>query len=82
MNDRLDKIEAQIQGASNIPEETKSELLQLVQELRTEAASHAEETQNMALEGLSGPVGELETAHPRLMQIVNRLASALSSVGI
>ena|ERR1700677_1282336 len=109
IQDRLEKIEAKVQGAPNIPDDTKTQLLSLLGDLKTEIAAlaqtHDENAQSIAhftdvstqevtnaekqpekvdaaLEGLAGSVTGFETTHPRLAQIVNRLAAALSSVGI
>jgi hypothetical protein len=40
------------------------------------------ETLDDALGGLSGTVTELEATHPRLAELVNRLAVALANMGI
>ena len=89
IQDHLDKIEARVQGASNIPEETKTELLGLIAELKTEAGGlpAAEDGQapvdaDNAVEKLTGSVSEFETSHPKLAQLINRLAVTLSGVGI
>jgi hypothetical protein len=109
IQDSLDKIEASVQGASNIPDDTKTQLLGLLAELKTEvsalAATHGENARDIALlagasaheatregkepgevdaalEKLTGSVSGFETTHPRLAQIVNRLAVTLSGVGI
>jgi hypothetical protein len=109
IQDRLDQIEAKVQGASNIPDDTKAQLLALLEDLKKEmlafAGTHDEKAQaiahytdvttqevtraqqepgqvDAALEGLTGSVSGFETTHPRLTQIVNRLADTLSSMGI
>ena len=109
IQDRLDKIEAEVQQAGNIPEETRTQLLGLLEDLKKEVAAlsgtHDEKARaiahftdvstreatraekqpervDAALEGLTGSVSGFETTHPRLTQIVNRLAVTLSGVGI
>ncbi len=109
IQDRLDQIEAKVQGASNIPDDTKAQLLSLIGDLKTEvvalAATHGDEAEaithythataeeatgagkepekmDAALTGLAGSVSGFEATHPRLTQIVNRLADTLSNVGI
>lgn len=86
IRNRLDEIEAKVQGASNIPEDTRAQLLTLLGDLKTEAVklaeTHDEKTVDAALEGLTTPVSDFETTHPKLTQLVNRLADMLSSVGI
>ncbi len=109
IDDRLEQIEAKLQAASNIPDETKTQLLALIADLKKEvgalAGTHQAQAQAIAhyadvttqevtrpgnepekvgaaLEGLTGSVSGFETTHPKLTQIVNRLAVTLSSVGI
>jgi len=52
IQDRLDKIEAKVQGASNIPEETKAQLLGLLEDLKKEVqslpAAHDEKAEAIA----------------------------------
>jgi hypothetical protein len=109
IQDRLDKIEAKVQGASNIPDDTKTQLLALLADLKAEvnalATTHDENAREIArfadlstqeatrpekepaevdaaLEKLTGSVSGFETTHPKLAQIVNRLAVMLSGGGI
>lgn len=106
---QIELIEAKVQGAPNLPEPTKAELLDLLKSLRQEVKSlsetHAEAAVSItgfanvsahegirgekrpdlldtALKGLSESVSELETSHPKLVDIVNRLTVALSNMGI
>ena len=107
IQDRIAKIEATLSN-SNIPAETRQELLGLLAELKAEvtplAATHEAEAQNitqltddalrgasegeksdettLALEGLTATVRDFEASHPRLVQIVDRLALTLSNMGI
>ncbi|HVN95500.1 MAG TPA: DUF4404 family protein [Syntrophorhabdaceae bacterium] len=37
---------------------------------------------DLSLKGLTSSVGELETSHPNLVEIVNRIAHVLSNMGI
>jgi len=41
-----------------------------------------QEELDTALEGLTGSVTELEASHPRLAEVVNRIAVTLSNMGI
>ncbi len=93
VEERIKNIEARIQASPELPDSTKAELLQVVAELRAElqgvAAEHLEQahaasepTAGDALGGLGGMVTALEATHPRIAAIANRLAVALSNMGI
>ncbi len=107
MSERLAKIESALREATNIPEATRNELLNLVAGLKAEllplSDTHSEPAQEIlgnteaavrasaarwgdgaaeAAEGLSASVREFEATHPRLVEIVDQLASTLSNLGI
>lgn len=109
IKERIDKIENAVQGAVNLPAETKQELLALLSELKAEVAplnaTHGEDADSIArfadasfheatrsarkpqqaaaaLSGLSASVEGFEASHPRLVQIVDRIALTLSNMGI
>src|SRR3954470_23287808 len=109
IQDRIDKIQAAVNGAQNLPEATRAELLQLLTELKSEVAplaeAHDENAQSIAqyaeasvqeatrsekdpaqaeaaLGGLTASVEGFEASHPQLVQVVNRIAVALSNMGI
>jgi F0F1-type ATP synthase membrane subunit b/b' len=109
IQDRIDKIEATLKEARNLPAETREELLQLLAELKSEVApltaTHRQEAESIArfadasvhevvgterksaqaasaLEGLKASVEGFEASHPRLVEIVDRLAITLSNMGI
>lgn len=52
IQERIEQIESKIQGSQNVPEETKCELLQLLQTLRSEtgelAVTHPEKAERLA----------------------------------
>jgi|HubBroStandDraft_1064217.scaffolds.fasta_scaffold262355_2 predicted nucleic acid-binding Zn-ribbon protein len=83
-------IEAKIR-AEKISDSGKSELLQLLGKLKAELAT-LEETSDATrekLKSLKSPVEELrssvedfEQSHPKLVQTVNSISSALSNLGI
>ncbi len=94
VEDHLSIIESRVQSSSNLPEAAKVELLEVIGELRAElrgvnkehlageaAASHGESIDEV-VGGLTGTLATLEATHPRLVQLANRLAVALSNVGI
>ena len=98
IEDRIRNIEARVQGSGNLPESAKAELLEITGALREELQAvnkeHLEQAEGTAgeaphgeslddaLGGLSGTVTELEAMHPRLSELANRLAVALSNMGI
>ncbi|SRR5258705_11932385 len=106
IRDTLSKIEAKLQGASALTEESRAELLQLLGELKGEigtvdeeqARSIADQTEHVttqataesqnpellkrSLEELSASVGGFEESHPGLVQVVNRICTTLSNIGI
>jgi hypothetical protein len=109
IQDRIEKIAADIQGTQNIPDEKKAELLNLLSGLKTEiealSKTHGEDARSItgfadvstseatregkkpqlisaSLDGLTSSVEGFEVSHPRLTQLVNRLAVILSDMGI
>jgi len=97
VEDRIRNIESRVQGSKNLPEATKSELMDILTALREELrgvnSEHLEraegasevphgESLDDALGGLTGTVSELEAMHPRLSELANRLATALANMGI
>lgn len=93
VEDRIRKIEECVRGSGTMPDGAKGELLGLLGELRAELQGvkkeHLEAAEEAggkahddALGGLTGTVAELEAMHPRLAEIVNRVAVALGNMGI
>ena len=109
IQDRIDKIEATVTHATNLPAETRQELLNLLAELKAEVApltaTHDEDASSIArfadasvheatrterkpeqteaaLKGLTSSVHGFEASHPRLVEIVDRIATTLSNMGI
>lgn len=109
IDDTITKIQQRLEGAANLSEEKRRELLDLVSQLKTEitdvssadpdqAASIAgftdlsaheatrpeprPETMKSAITGLESTVRGFESAHPKLTAVVNRIAEALSNLGI
>src|ERR1700712_3227632 len=101
IQDHIEQIQAKLQNAVGMPEETKAELLKLLTALKSElgalsetheeaassvvkfaAASTDEATRpeqkpellEAALDGLTASVDGLESSHPELTQLVNRIA--------
>jgi hypothetical protein len=97
VEDRIRMIEARVQASENLPEPAKAELLELIGALRTELEGlqkeHLERVEAAARGGggesvgdamgaLAGSMTALEATHPRLADLANRLAVALSNMGI
>lgn len=102
IHEHIEQIEAKLQAAPGMPEQTRADLLAQLAALRAEleslSKSHAGDprfeaapqgeaaekpaTLEGALEGLTASVEGLETSHPQLTALVNRLALTLSNLGI
>jgi uncharacterized protein YoxC len=81
----IGEIEAKIRGADSVSDESKRELLQLLEKLKTEITTG----QNQNLQPLKSSVEELrssvegfEQSHPKLVQTVNSISNTLSNLGI
>jgi Domain of unknown function (DUF4404) len=109
IEEHIQNIESKVRANRNIPEDTKAELLSLLEGLKSEvsalAETHSEDARSIArfvdasaqeatreqkkpalieasLTGLTSSVEGLEAEHPKVVQIVNRLATILSNMGI
>jgi hypothetical protein len=109
LHETIAKIEAKLQNSKSMSEERKSELLDLLNTLRSEVnelsktdrdkaqsiAGFAEisaheatrdqknpELLDLSLKGFSSSVTEFEKSHPQMVQIVNRISTMLSNMGI
>ena len=93
IEERLNKLEEQIEASANLPEESRKEMLQLLAALRSEIAAlpatPSGETQlivpngeGSALSELTEKVKEFESSHPDLAAAVNRLSIVLSNMGM
>jgi hypothetical protein len=107
--DRIDKIQAAVNGAQHLPDGVRAELLRLLAELKAEVEplsdAHGEDAQSIAgfaeasiheatrsekkpalaeaaIGGLTASVEGFEASHPQLVEVVNRIAVALSNMGI
>ena len=109
IEERIQNIEAKVHATGNIPEDTKAELLALLEGLKSEVSAlektRGEDARSIArfadvsaheatrshkkaalveasLSGLKSSVEGMEAEHPKVVQIVNRLATILSNMGI
>jgi len=88
VEDRIRNIEARVQASTNLPDAAKAELLDLLAAVRGELEGvkkeHLEHAESSAA-GHEEPLDALtalETTHPRLAELANRLAVALANMGI
>ncbi|MEQ1858976.1 MAG: DUF4404 family protein [Chthoniobacteraceae bacterium] len=94
---RIEQIEARIKAASNLTEETRAGLLRDLSALKAEAESVPKTAgadvpaEPVPLEDgpigplvdeLSGSIDSLETSHPRMTEMANRIAMVLANMGI
>lgn len=110
MNDQtIEQLEERIRQAGSLREETRVELLAMLEVLRLEmnalGQTHEEQAQSirrftelstheslravpdpqlrdLSLQGLAVSVGGFEKSHPKLVQVVNSIATSLSNLGI
>jgi len=82
VEDRIRKIEECVRGSGTMPDGAKGELLGVKKEHLEAAEEAGGKAHDDALGGLTGTVAELEAMHPRLAEIVNRVAVALGNMGI
>jgi len=85
----LKQLQTQVKATSNLPEETRTELLKQAALLETQQAQdevQAEETEpSEAREGvdrLIASIEGLEASHPQITSLVNRIAMTLGNMGI
>ena len=73
----LDELQAEVEG-STLPDARKAELLQRVTELREmeQEASHGPVTDLVAA------IDGMEASHPKITELVNRLATFFGNLGI
>jgi FtsZ-binding cell division protein ZapB len=77
IQDRIQKLETILQTAAGLPETTRAQLQQALDELKAELQPLSEERS-----GLVASVEGLESSHPHLVAAVNRVATILSNMGI
>lgn len=85
IEERLNKLQEQIEASANLPPESREEMLRLVAALR----SDIDETQRAVPSGDGSALSELtekvkvfESSHPDLAAAVNRLSIVLSNMGM
>ena len=93
IEDTIAKIEQRLQTANTLPTAERTELEQLLAQLRREAgdlpnnsmpvsAAPIDDDAHSALSRLQETLAEFETSHPQLVGTVNRISTILSNMGI
>lgn len=80
----LATLKREVTDLSQTHSEEAKQIAGYAETYATEAVRPQPDRQNMdsALEKLEGSVEGFETSHPKLVEIVNRLATALANLGI
>ena len=85
----LKQLQTQVKATSNLPEETRTELLKQAAILESQQAQdevEAEDTEpndaNEGVDRLIASIEGLEVSHPQLTSLVNRIAVTLGNMGI
>jgi hypothetical protein len=76
------QLRSTVEKASGLPAATKSELLKLVGELERQIPAAGSPQHRHDLKRLMASVEGLEMSHPDITSLVNRIATALSNLGI
>jgi hypothetical protein len=92
---QIDQLESRIRNAEGISDERRAELLELLSSMRAETASlppSAQEKVEAAADDdrpvdavmteIQDSLAEFEASHPKLTQLTNQVALALSNMGI
>ena len=93
IKDHLGQLRNLIEQAGGLPDATRNELLKLVSTVENEtspvegqpeeAAEPSDETPTQdSFAKLSSSIEELETSHPEMVTVVNRIAVTLGNMGI
>jgi len=97
IEETIRQIEARLNASTNLPPETRAELVDLLAKLRMEAAqlpasqrseieprdaTAESESMEQQVDKLRSSVEEFEVSHPKVVQLVNHLANTLSGLGI
>ncbi|MEI6233433.1 MAG: DUF4404 family protein [Planctomycetota bacterium] len=85
INDTLSTLETRIQNVSGLSDSDRSEMLELIATLKSEAASNGEaqpQSVHGALQNLSDAISKQEVQHPQITELVNSMSQVLSNTGI
>ena len=81
----LEQLRAKVENARGLPDTTKSELLKLVADLESQTAGNVAPVSAESRHGLDrliSSVEGLETSHPDITDLANRIATMLANMGI
>ncbi|MDB6075420.1 MAG: hypothetical protein JWO89_3060 [Verrucomicrobiaceae bacterium] len=84
----LEQLRATLEQAQDLPESTRTKLLELLATVENEAATTATkedsetEPQGEGMNGLLSSVEQLEASHPEIASLINQVAITLSRMGI
>lgn len=84
----LDQLRATLEQAQDLPESTRTKLLELLAAVENETAEASSnepaetETQSPGMTGLLSSVEQLEASHPEIASLINQVAITLSRMGI
>ena len=79
--EKLQELKSMVEGAGNLPEEARAELLKLVAKAQEEAADESGEPTDYVSKLMSSVV-EMEASHPDATAFINKVATALGNMGI
>lgn len=94
IQEHIERIRTKLEGTSGLSEQTKAELLALLEQLQSETTDLSskpattepgEKSGKMfedEIDGLNRSVDGLEATHPQIVETVNRIAVTLSNMGI
>lgn len=84
----LEQLRATLEQAQDLPESTRTKLLELLAAVENETAEASSnepaetETQSPGMTGLLSSVEQLEASHPEIASLINQVAMTLSRMGI
>ena len=76
----IENIEKKIRTDKSIPEKSKTELLDLLEKLKSELVEYS--SLKSAVDTLKDTVKDFEISHPKLVEDVNYIATGLSNIGL
>ena len=79
--EKLQELKAMVEGAGELPEAARAELLALVAKAQEEAATESGEPTDY-MGKLVSSVEEMEASHPDATAFMNQVATALGNMGI
>ena len=84
----LDQLRATLEQAEDLPESTRTKLLELLDTVQNESSETSGDdtaegnTEPTGVPGLLASVEQLEASHPEIASLINQVAITLSRMGI